>query len=68
MNFGMGLTGTVVKPFAHDLAIVDNDAPDVRVGMGGKTTALRQLHGSRHVNLILHELNPVSGRSLRQTL
>ena len=68
MNLGMRLAGAIVKPLPHDLAIFNDNAPDVRVGMGGKTTALRQLHGSRHVHLIVHELNPVSGRSLRQTL
>ena len=68
MDLGMRLAGTIVKSFPYDLAIFNDNTPDVRVGMGGKTTALRQLHGSRHVNLILHELNPVSGRSLRQTL
>ena len=68
MNLSMRLACTIVKALPHDLAIFHDNAPDVRVGMGGKTTALRQLHGSRHVHLIVHELNPVSGRSLRQTL
>ena len=68
MDLGVRLAGTIVEPLPHDLAIFNDHAPDVRIGMGSKTPALRQLHGSRHVNLILHELNPVSGRSLRQTL
>src|SRR5699024_1181638 len=41
--FGMWFTRTLVVTFTDNFAIFDNDAPDIRVGMRGKTSSLRQL-------------------------
>ena len=40
--FGMWFTRTLVVTFTDNFAIFDNDAPDIRVGMRGKTSSLRQ--------------------------
>ncbi|CSP43857.1 Uncharacterised protein [Shigella sonnei] len=41
--FGMWFTRSLVVTFTDNFAIFDNDAPDIRVGVGGKTSSLRQL-------------------------
>ena len=43
MYFGVWFTSTVMVTFTDNFAIFDNDAPDIRVGMRGKTSSLRQL-------------------------
>ncbi|CSP50299.1 Uncharacterised protein [Shigella sonnei] len=39
----MWFTRSLVVTFTDNFAIFDNDAPDIRVGVGGKTSSLRQL-------------------------
>ncbi|VTM86327.1 Uncharacterised protein [Raoultella ornithinolytica] len=56
MNFRMRLAGTIVKTFADNLAVLDDHTADIRIGMGRKAPALRQLKRSRHVHFIMHGL------------
>ena len=44
--FGMGLSCLIVKTFADDLIIFDNDAADIRIGTGGETSFFSQLNGA----------------------
>ncbi|GCL82680.1 hypothetical protein ExPCM15_00516 [Escherichia coli] len=43
LYLGMRFTRALMVTFTDNFAIFDNDAPDIRVGMRGKTSSLRQL-------------------------
>ena len=57
MHFSMRLACAIVKTFPTISPSLTMTHPTLRVS--GKPTALRQLHGSRHVHLVVHGLNPV---------
>ncbi len=52
VNFGMLPAGTYVPALADDLAILDDDTADARIGAGREETALGQAQGACHVLMV----------------